>query len=73
MWPPIEMFGIVKVISRLSPSHSPRPLSIGSMPRWRMTTRAAPISPKIAPEAPTVGADGSSSRAPKEPASSDTK
>ena len=73
MWPPIEMFGIVKVISRFRPIHSPRPLSIGLIPRLRMTTTAAPIRPKIAPDAPTVGAVGSSSSAPNEPASSETK
>ena len=34
---------------------------------------AADIRPKIAPEAPTVVSFGSSSSAPKEPASSETK
>ena len=54
--PPIEMFGTVNVISRLSPIQNPRPLSIGLIPRLRMTTKAAPINPNTAPEAPTVGA-----------------
>src|SRR5207247_785955 len=71
--PPIEMFGTEKVISRFSPIHSPRPLSISEIPRRRRVTAAAPISPKIAPEAPTVGALGSSSRAPKDPARSETR
>ena len=43
------------------------------MPRLRMITTAAPISPKIAPEAPTVAASGSMRSAPNEPVSSDTK
>jgi hypothetical protein len=30
------------------------PLSIGLMPRSRMTITTAPINPKIAPDAPTV-------------------
>ena len=58
---------------RFSPIQKPRPLSIRFMPRLRMTITAAPISPKIAPEAPTVGEFGSSSSAPNDPASSDTK
>ena len=73
MWPPIEMFGIVNVISRFRPIHRPSPLSIGFMPRLRMTTKAAPIRPNTAPEAPAVGAVGSSSSAPNEPASSEAK
>ena len=67
------MPGIVKVISRFRPIHSPSPLSIGFMPRARMTITAAPIRPKIAPEAPTVRALGSNSSAPKAPARSETK
>ena len=33
MWPPIEMFGIVNVISRFSPIQKPRPLSMRLSPR----------------------------------------
>ncbi len=54
----MEIPGIVKVISRLRPIHSPRPLSIGLMPRLRITTSAAPIKPKMAPDAPTVNPFG---------------
>ena len=67
------MPGIANVNTRLIPSHRPRPLSIGLIPRLRMTTTAAPINPKIAPEAPTVSASGSTSSAPNDPASSETK
>ena len=73
MWPPIEMPETVKVISRLSPIQRPRPLSIGLMPRLRMTITAAPIRPKMPPEAPTVSEFGSTTSAPNEPASSETK
>ena len=73
MCPPIEMFGTLNVITRFSTIQMPSPLSMMLMPRLRITTAVAPISPKIAPEAPTVGASGSSSSAPNEPASSDTK
>ena len=67
------MLGIVNVISRLSPIQRPSPLSIGLIPRLRMTMNAAPISPNTAPEAPTVGDVGSSRSAPNEPARSDAK
>ncbi len=73
MWPPIEMFGTVKVITRFSTIQIPSPLSIRLRPRLRANTAAAAISPKIAPEAPTVRPSGSSSSAPNEPHSSDTK
>ena len=43
------------------------------MPRLRSTTAVAAISPKMAPEAPTVGAVALSTSAPNEPARSDTK
>ena len=72
-WPPIEIPGIANVKSRLMPSQTPRPLSIGLMPRLRITTTAAPIRPKIAPEAPPSGRRGSNRSAPNEPASSETK
>ena len=52
MWPPIEMFGIVNVSSRLSPSQRPRPLSMRLRPRLRAITIAAPMRPNTAPEAP---------------------
>ena len=54
MWPPIEMFGTVKVITRFSTIQIPSPLSIRLRPRLRAKTAAAAISPKIAPG----GADG---------------
>ena len=43
------------------------PDCIGSIPRARCMTNAAPISPKTAPEAPTVTALGDTSRAPNDP------
>ena len=55
------------------PIHRGSPLCIGSIPRARITITPAPISPKIAPEAPTVSASGVTTRAPNEPASIDTK
>ena len=45
----------------------PMNVCIGSIPRWRMMTNAAPSRPKTAPEAPTVAASGESSSAPNEP------
>ena len=73
MCPPIEMLEMVNVSSRLSPSHNTRPLSSGLMPRLRMTTTAAPIRPKMPPDAPTVSEFGSISSTPREPANTDTK
>ncbi len=72
MWPPIEMFGIVNVISRLRPSQRPRPLSQRPMPRLRATTMAAPIRPKTAPEAP-ADSSAENSSTPSEPHRSETK
>ena len=43
------------------------------IPRFRITTAAAPISPNTAPEAPTVAAVGACSSAPNEPLRSETK
>jgi hypothetical protein len=73
MWPPIEMLLNANVKTRLIPSHSPRPLSIGLMPRERITTMAAPSRPKIAVDAPTVGLTGSLISAPNEPTRSEVK
>ena len=67
------MFGITKLSARLNRITGPMPDCIGSMPRARCITNAAPISPNTAPEAPTVAALGSSSSAPNEPASSEAK
>jgi hypothetical protein len=49
------------------------PDCIGSIPRERCMTKAAPINPNTAPDAPTVTALGESSSAPNEPASSDAR
>ena len=74
MWPPIEMPGIAKVKTRLRTTKSPIWDAICSMPRLRAITNAAPISPKIAPLAPTVISFGPvASRAPNEPASTAAK
>ena len=73
MCPPMEMLGIVNVISRFRPIQIPRPLSIRLRPRLRATMAAPPIRPKTAPDAPTVRLSGYISRAPNEPQRSDTK
>ena len=72
MCAPIEMFGIVNVISRLIPSQRPRPLSMRLRPRCRATITAAPMSPNTAPEAPTDGPCDTIST-PSEPQNSATK
>ena len=51
----------------------PRPDCIGLIPRAYWSTKAAPISPKTAPDAPTVTAFGDSTSAPREPATSEVK
>ena len=58
MCPPIEMLGTLNVITRFSTIQMPSPLSMTLMPRLRMTTAVAAMSPKMAPEAPTVGDGG---------------
>ena len=72
MCPPQEIPGIEKLMIRLSTISPPTPLWKSGIWRARISTAAAPISPKIAPEAPTVRACGETSRAPKEPHSSET-
>ena len=51
----------------------PSPLCQIGIPRWRATTISAPKTPKIAPEAPTVGESGWNSSAPNDAASSEVK
>jgi hypothetical protein len=58
---------------RLTTISSPMSVLNGLTPRERSSTAAAPIRPKTAPEAPTVGALGSTMSAPHAPASSDVK
>ena len=70
-WPPIEMFPITNVSATLIRISGPMPDAIGSTPRRRWSTKAPPMSPNTAPEAPTVTAVGLSSSAPNEPHSSD--
>ena len=72
-WPPIETFGITNPSARLIRMSAPRPDRIGSIPRAYWSTKAAPMSPKTAPEAPTVTAWGDNSSAPNEPATSEVK
>ena len=72
MWPPIDIPGTANVIRRFRPIQMPSPLSMIPMPRLRITRAAAPISPKIAPDAPTVRPSVAMS-APNDPASRDTK
>jgi hypothetical protein len=43
------------------------------MPRERSSTAAAPISPKTAPDAPTVGTFGLMTSAPKDPHNKEVK
>ena len=64
---------MMKLIARLKRITGPMPDCIGSIPRARCSTKAAPIRPKTAPEAPTVTALGDSRSAPNEPASSEAK
>ncbi len=71
-WPPIEMFGTVKVMRRLITRVGRRPDRMRSMRFSRATSSAPPISPKMAPDAPTVGAVGSSRTTPSAPPKSDT-
>ena len=52
---------------------SPMSVLNGLTPLERSSTAAAPMRPKTAPEAPTVGALGSTMSAPHAPASSDVK
>jgi hypothetical protein len=67
------MFGIRKLSARLNRITGPIPDCIGSMPRARCITNAAPIRPNTAPDAPTVTAFGESRSAPNDPASSEAK
>ena len=72
MCPPQEMPGIVKLMTRLRRISVPTPLCMSGILRARISTAAAPITPKIAPEAPTVRLWGETSSAPNEPVSSET-
>ena len=73
MCPPIEMFGIVNVIRRLRPSHSPSPLSIRLMPRLR--ARRSPPRPSGRRPRRRRPRDGpcETISTPSEPQKSDTK
>ena len=67
------MFDRVNEKIRLITISPPIPAWNGSIPRARSSTNAAPMSPKTAPDAPTVCASGVTSSAPNDPASSDVK
>ena len=73
MWPPTEIPGMPNVIRRLMTMRPPMDPPRRLIPRWRSKTNNAPMSPKIAPDAPTVGECGVTRSAPKLPASADTK
>ena len=73
MWPPTEIPEIEKVSTRLSTMKSPNWEASCSTPRPRAITITAAISPKIAPDAPTVSELGSTISAPSDPAISETK
>ena len=62
-----------KLRARLKTISPPMPVCSGLSRASAGSTASAPIRPKTAPEAPTVSARGSTSRAPKEPASSEVK
>ena len=70
-WPPREIPRKLTENSRLNSSTMPRPLCQIEMPRARATTISAPKMPKIAPEAPTVGASGWNRSAPNDPNSNE--
>ncbi len=70
MWSPTEMLAKVKLKIRLMMIRPPMPDSITLTRRARSSTTAAPISPKTAPEAPSVG-EAVANSAPKDPARSD--
>ena len=58
MCPPMEIPVSTKLSPRLSTMSPPIPDSITLMPRARIITAAAPMSPKTAPDAPTVSEFG---------------
>jgi len=66
------MLANVKLKIRLITISPPIPDCCTLIPRARSSTTAAPISPKIAPEAPRLGALVANTT-PKEPISSDVK
>ena len=59
---------MVKVMITLIRMSPPIPDAHGLMPAALWIITARPIRPNTAPEAPTVGAFGSTRRTPKEPA-----
>ena len=63
MWAPTEMPARVKLKTRFRMISPPIPDCMTLKPRARSSTAAAPISPKIAPEAPSVGAGVAQQRA----------
>ena len=65
--------GMLKVNTRLMTTKNPTWEARSSRPRWRAIRKAAAMSPKIPPEAPTVSSFGSSTSAPNEPARIETK
>jgi hypothetical protein len=73
MCPPTETLGMANVKTRLRTISIPIPVENGSIPRERMATKAAPMRPKTAPEAPTVGSLGSRTRTRNDPPISDRK
>ena len=72
MCAPMEMLASVKLRIRLITISPPMPDCWMLSPRARSSTTAAPISPKIAPEAPRLAASVANTT-PKEPTSSEVK
>ena len=69
----MEMPDTETVNTKLSNKVSPRPVCMGLMPRSRMPTNAAPMSPNTAPDAPPVSASGFAMSAPVLPAKREAK
>ena len=58
--------------SRLIDDQGPIPVENGSMPGKRRATKAAPMSPNTAPQAPTVTESGERTSTRNDPPSSDS-
>ena len=73
MCAPIEIPGTLSVITRLTTIKITSWFRTWSTPRRCASVNAAPISPKIAPDAPAVWLSGETMNTPNDPASSPVK